>query len=434
LNAWDEMRRRDFIRRGGALALAAGGASWLSLDRLAEQALAAPRLRKCISMGGPGPMRVDDSPDDYLLWGNREFIRDSRTAWVKLWISWYDLQQELGAAPAGRVQSWEHLNSAPGGQSWLRRLDRQVKAIRTDGLGVILTLYQAFPRWANGATGVDPVGGTRPAEQRVPLDLSVNGPWGWFIGHLLARYKKGAAVNATGPREPALGENPSLTRFGNPEGGAIDALEICNEPNHIYWPQEGIEVAVAQMIRTATSLSQTWGGTMILAPATSDYPDDANIVNSRGIVSTAWDGFTRAVLRELRSFRPTVPVRWSHHNYRETRFTEAPDRSRRVVSLLPVSRWRMGTQPVWLTEGGYNMRTLWQDPQTREDQATLITRSFQGTRQAPEVYLWTQHTISDKQGNNWKGGLRDDFTWGVGPGQPRPSWYAFRDLLAWPRP
>jgi hypothetical protein len=428
------MRRRDFIRRGGELALAAGAASWLSLDRLAENAHAAGRLRKCISMGGPGPMRVDDSPDDYLLWGNREFIKDSHTTWVKLWISWNDLQQELGAAPASRVQSWEQLNTAPGGQSWLRRLDRQVKAINRDRLGVILTPYQAFPTWANGATGVDPVGQTRPAVQKIPLDLSVNGPWGWFIAHLLARYKRGAAANSTGPREPALGEDPSLTRFGNPEGGVIDALEICNEPNHIYWPQEGIEVAVARMIRTAAELSQAWGGTMVLAPATSDYPDDADIVNSRGIVSTAWEGFTRRVMRELWGFRPAVPMRWSHHNYRETRFGEAPDRSRRLARLLRTARWQMGRQPIWLTEGGYNMRTLWQDPPTREYQASLIAQSFLGSGQAREVYMWTQHTISDKQGNDWKGGLRDDFVWGVGPGQPRPAWYTFRDLAAWPRP
>ena len=377
-------------------------------------------------------MRVDDSPDDYLLWGNREYIRDSRTTWVKLWISWHDLQQELGAAPAGRVQSWDQLNSAPGGQSWLRRLDRQVKAISSDRLGVIVTLYQAFPTWANGATGVDPVGRSRPAEQKLPLDLSVNGPWGWFIGHLLARYKKDAAVNPTGPREPALGENPSITRFGNPEGAAIDALEICNEPNHIYWPQEGIDVAAARMIRTATELSQVWGGTAILAPATSDYPDEANIVNSRGIVSTAWENFIKGVLRELRDFSPAVPLLWSHHNYRETRFAEAPRRSQRVLRLLRTTGWRMGRQPLWLTEGGYNMRTLWQDPQTRSDQASLIERSFRRSRLASGVYLWTQHTISDKQGNDWKGGLRDDFIWGVGPGQPRPSWYSFRDLPAFP--
>jgi hypothetical protein len=128
-----------------------------------------------------------------------------------------------------------------------------------------------------------------------------------------------------------------------------------------------------------------------------------------------------------------VPVRWSHHNYRETRFAEAPRRSRRLARLLRAGRWPMSPQPIWLTEGGYNMRTLWSDPQTRADQAALIERSFQGSRQAHEVYLWTQHTISDKQGNDWKGGLRDDFTWGVGPGPPRPSWYSFRDLAAWPR-
>jgi hypothetical protein len=428
------MRRRDFIRRGGELAFAAGAASWLSLDRLADSALAAGNLRKCISMGGPGPMRVDDSPDDYLLWGNREFIKDSHTSWVKLWISWYDLQQELGAAPAGRVQSWDHLNSAPGEQSWLRRLDRQVKAIKADRLGVILTLYQAFPTWANGATGVDPVGRSKPAEQKLPLDLAVNGPWGWFIAHLLARYKQGAAVNPTGPREPATGESASVTRFGNPDGAAIDALEICNEPNQLYWPQEGIAVAVAQMIKTAVALSQTWGGTMVLAPASGDYPDDADIVNSRGIVSTAWEGFTKAVIRELRGFRPSVPMRWSHHNYRETRFGEAPDRSRRLARILRTARWQMGRQPIWLTEGGYNMRTLSQDPTERELQADLIAHSFLGSGHAREVYMWTQHTINDKQGNDWKGGLRDDFTWGVGPGPPRPSWYTFRDLAAWPRP
>jgi hypothetical protein len=94
----------------------------------------------------------------------------------------------------------------------------------------------------------------------------------------------------------------------------------------------------------------------------------------------------------------------------------------------------MGRQPIWLTEGGYNMRTLSQDPATRELQADLIAQSFLGSGHAREVYMWTQHTISDKQGNDWKGGLRDDFTWGVGPGQPRPSWYSFRDLAAWPRP
>jgi hypothetical protein len=427
------MRRREFLKRGGELALAAGAASWLELDRLAGEAQAAGRIRKCLSMGGPGPMRVDDSADDYRLWGNREYIRDSHTTWVKLWISWNDLQKELAAAPASRAGSWDHLNSAPGGQSWMRRLDRQVKAINDDRLGVILTLYQAFPTWANGATGVDPVGRSKPAEQKVPLDLSTNGPWGWFIGHLLARYKSGASPNPIGPHEPAAGENPAVSRFGNPDGAVISALEICNEPNQLYWPQEGIDVAVAQMIRTATTLSRTWGPTMILAPATGDYPDEVDIVNSRGIVSAAWEGFIKRVLAALDGFQPGVPMRWSHHNYRETRFAEAPQRSRRVLRLLRTADWQMGRQPLWLTEGGYNMRTLWQDPQTRTDQANLIEQSLRHSALCDEVFMSTQHTISDKQGNDWKGGLRDDFVQGVGPGQPRPSWYSFRELPSYTR-
>jgi hypothetical protein len=431
-----DLTRGELLERGVALVLAASGASFVSLDQLAPEAHGAARLRKCMSLGGPGSLRVDGHPDDYLAWGNREFIRDeSGTAWVKLWVSWYDLQQELGKAPAGRVQSWNHLNTAPGGQSWLRRLDRQVRAINQDGLGCILTLYQAFPTWANGATGIDPVGRRRGPEMKVPLDLSTNGPWGWFIAYLLARYKRGAAPNPTGPREPDAGESGDLTRFGNPDGAGIDALEICNEPNHLYWPQEGIAQATAQMIRSADQLSATWGPMPILAPATSDYPDSADIVNSRGIVSTAWENFTRALLKELRGFDTMLPFRWSHHNYRETRFGEAPRRSRRLAFLVHrFGRWRRESQPIWLTEGGYNMGTSWQDPAVRESQARLIEQSFRGTLGSGDVFMWTQHTISDKQGNSWKGGLRDDFAWGVGLGQPRPSWYVWRDLRGWPEP
>ena len=422
--------RRDLLRRGAGLALLGGAGSLATLDRLAGDAPAAGNLRKCISLGGPGSLRVDGHPDDYLAWGNREYIRDaSRTTWVKLWVSWYDLQQELGAAPASRAASWTHLNTAPGGQSWLRRLDRQLKAINDDGLGCILTLYHAFPTWANGATGTDPVGGKRPPEQKLPLDLSTNGPWGWFVGYLVARYRKGAAVNAVGPHEPAAGENASLSRFGNPDGATIDALEICNEPNQLYWPQEGIAAATAQMIRSGTSLSRTWCGTAIVAPATGDFPDEEDLVNSRGVVDTQWENFTRAVLGELRGFRPPVPFHWSHHNYRETRFGEAPGRSLRVLRLLHrMARWRLDAQPLWLTEGGYNMGSHYLDPAEHEAQARLIERSFRRTMAVREVFMSTQHTISDKQGNDWKGGLRDDFVWGQGLGEPRLAWYTWRDL------
>lgn len=181
------------------------------------------------------------------------------------------------------------------------------------------------------------------------------------------------------------------------------------------------------MLRSAESLSRSWGGATIVAPATSDFPEQ-DTANSLGLTGTGWQNFTRDVLAELGSFRPQVPVRWSHHNYREVRFSETPRRTDRVLRLLR-ARWPVtDRQPLWLTEGGFNMGSSWADPATREKQAHLIERSFRHTMGVSEVYMWTQHTISDKQGNSWKGGLRDDFVWGQGLGGPRPAWYTWRDL------
>src|SRR2546422_844856 len=115
----ERISRRELVRRGGALALVTGAGSLVTLDRLASSAPAAGTLRKCISLGGPGPLRLDGHPDDYRRWGNREYIRDqSTTTWIKLWVSWRELQQEPGAAPASRGSSWQQLDTAPGGQSW----------------------------------------------------------------------------------------------------------------------------------------------------------------------------------------------------------------------------------------------------------------------------------------------------------------------------
>src|SRR3954471_15832477 len=151
------LSRRQLLVRGGRVVAASATAGLWSLDSLAGAAPAHAHVRKCISLGGPGPLRVDGHPDDYRLWGNREYIRDlSGTTWVKLWVSWHDLQQELALPPADRAASWRHLNGAPAGAGWLRRLDRQVKAVNDDRLGVILTISHAYPTWSSGGAGPDP--------------------------------------------------------------------------------------------------------------------------------------------------------------------------------------------------------------------------------------------------------------------------------------
>ncbi len=401
------LSRRQFLIGAGGLAAAAAAGGLASVERLSDHSAgvspAAASLRKCISLGGPGPLRQDDHPDDYRLWGNREYIRDlSGTAWVKLWVSWYDLQQELGAPPADRSYSWHQLDGAPGGHAWIRRLDRQIEAAQEDGVGVILTLHHTHPTWATGAAGADPADPSKPAEQKLPLDVSPDGPWAWFVAYLIARYRKR--------------DRP---------GPSIDALEICNEPNFLSWPQEGIVETTAQMIRSAARLSATWGPTPILAPATSDFPDRTTQALA-GLSGTVWSDFTAGVLRALAGFRALVPLRWSHHNYRDIRLGTA--RAEDVLAMLRSAGWASDVAPLWLTEGGLNLAEDAGDEAARRGQADAIVQSFERMRRLPDVYMWTQHTVSDKPGNTFKGGLRDDFRWSEGPGRRRPSWYAWRDL------
>jgi hypothetical protein len=364
-------------------------------------------MRKCISLGGPGPIRRDDDPDDYRLWGNREFIRESGTKWVKAWLSWSDLQGELDAAPATMARSWDQLSKAPSGQSWIRRLDRQLAAINSDGLGAILTLFQSFPRWAGGATLPDPVTGTKPPEQRIPADLSPDGPWGWFVAFICARYSEDS------PR--------------NPDGAFLDALEICNEPNLLWWPQEGIGQAVAQMIRTATDVSSAWNGPAILGPGTSDWPDRSQR-GERGLVATDWREFTEDVLKALRGFSPAAPVHWSHHNFNDVKRLQEPSRAEQVIVLLAQYGWVERARPLWLTEGGFNLHPDPADPQRQARQAALIERNFLRMRRSGDVFMWGQHTITDKAGNEFKSGLRGDFVEGQGPGATRPAWDLWKEL------
>lgn len=373
---------------------------------LSESDLAIGPMRKCISLGGPGPLRRDDDPDDYRLWGNREYIRASGTTWVKVWLSWSDLQGELDAAPATKDQSWDQLSKAPNGQAWIKRLDRQLAAINSDGLGAILTLFQSFPRWAGGATGPDPVTRTKPPEQKIPSDLSPDGPWGWFVGFLCDRYGKDSR--------------------NNPDGAWVDALEICNEPNLLWWPQEEVGPAVAQMIRTATELSG-WDGPAILAPGTSDFPDQSQR-SARGLVATDWLSFTQNVLENLRGLRLSAPLHWSHHNFNDVKRVREPSRANQVVDLLAQHGWIERVQPLWLTEGGFNLHPDPDDPQRQARQAKLIEANYLRMLRTGDVFMWTQHTITDKPGNDFNSGLRDDFVEGRGPGPTRPAWGTWQKL------
>src|SRR3954464_2458420 len=105
---------------------AVGVVCFLALALFAGAASAADPLPKAISMSGPQPLREDNHPNDYRSWGNRQYFKDSHTGWVKLWVSWYDLQQAYAAT--NRDSSWKNLTSSATSSSYLRRLDGQIRA------------------------------------------------------------------------------------------------------------------------------------------------------------------------------------------------------------------------------------------------------------------------------------------------------------------
>ncbi|HEX4717315.1 MAG TPA: hypothetical protein VH300_02205 [Thermoleophilaceae bacterium] len=353
-------------------------------------------LQKAISFSGPQSLRSDNEPNDYRLWGNRDYVARSGTRWIKLWVSWYDLQQDH--QPSSQAASWAQLDKSPN----LSRLDAQVRAANADGVHVLLTLYQAFPTWASGATGPDPLS-SKPAIQKLPLDLSPDGPWAWFVGYLSNRYD-GSSVLA----------------------GKLDALEVVNEPNNLYWPQDGIVENTATMMRTAEQLSYLYGRQAIVGPATSDYPDPGG---ARPGVNVDWKTFTAALLDALAGWQPRVPVHWSQHNYRDVKYEDPPETSRakQTIDMLAAAGWPEAE--LWLTEGGLNLGSSWSDPATRDAQAAKIARSFEAMRSVPEVTLWTQHVMNDVAGNNFKSGLRDDFeSTASQPGTARPAWATWMSL------
>lgn len=416
----DRFDRRSFLARAATLASAAP----FALDLALPAAPAVPSLRpaveplrKCISLGGYAPLTVPDGhPNDYRLHGNREYIRDeSGTRWVKLWVSWAHLQEEL--RPASREESWRHLNAAPGGQAALRRLDRQLRAVNDDagragGMGVILTLYHEYPTWASGPSADDPARAGKPLNARTPSEVGLDSPWAWFVEHLIARYQRAPA--------PPDGPLPGM-QSGNPDGAFVDALEVCNEPNFLLWPQATIVETVATMVETAAALAAARGGPAILAPATSDFPDFPH--ETAG--ATDWLTFSERLLERLRGFRPgATAVGWSHHNYLDVSDeVDGPvSRARRVADLLYARNWRGGgDRRLWLTEGGFDMHPRQAELELRLAQARKIERSFAAMSGDPDVHMWTQHTIVDVVSNDFKSGLRDEFVPGLGPGAPRPA-------------
>jgi hypothetical protein len=347
----------------------------------------ATRLRRCIVLGPAGVIHPE-SPQDYRTGSNRFWLKDTRTRWVRLWADWPSLMP----AP-------DQLDPAITGA-----LDAQIARARADRMRIILTAYR-FPRWANGTAAMTPaqLAATMPdrrtsgqpdtraksLEFRYPDDLSPTGPFGRFLRLLIERYGRPSAASAP-----------------------VDVLEVCNEPNLQWWPQQGpsatpdpygrgsivVDDAVARMFITAKQIAGDAARDIILAG-----PGSADLTASNRL-RTGYHSLGERVLASLAEADvvPGPGFAWTHHNYADVTYDQGPGSTAPDAATNParqtnlaadmrsrlVGRWAgwpdadVANPQLLLTEGGAtlaNMRARYgfsAPAEQRRKQAELIQRNW----------------------------------------------------------
>src|SRR3954451_32004 len=218
----------------------------------------AANLRRMVVLGPSGTIQPGSS-HDYRVAGNRAFFAQTGTRWVRMWADWPTLMPDASGFDPAIVGS----------------LDEQIALARRDGLRIALTLYR-FATWANGTDAMTTaqIDAAVPDRQtsrtatsakalnmRYPDDVTPGSAWGDFVDRIAGRYSRG------NPARPSL-------------DATIDVLEICNEPNLQWWPQQGrssdpanefgagpvvIHDVLARMFATAKTIVARCGGEPMLA-------------------------------------------------------------------------------------------------------------------------------------------------------------------------
>jgi hypothetical protein len=355
----------------------------------------AANLRRMVVLGPIGTI-APGSSHDYRRAGNRDFFAQTGTQWVRMWADWPTLMPDASGFDPAIIGS----------------LDEQIALARRDGLRIALTLYR-FATWANGtdAMTAEQLRATLPDRQssptatsakalnmRYPNDVSATSAWGDFVDRIAGRYSRG------NPGRPSL-------------DATIDVLEIGNEPNLQWWPQQGpstdpanafgpgpvvIHDVLTRMFATAKTIVAAYGGEPMLGgPALAD---STAATDSR--LRTGYDTTSARLLPALQANGFTAGPRfvWTHHNYTDVTFdqgagTTAPDAARttRTTNFAADMRARLiaagwagwpaddaAGPGILLTEGGVTIASIrsaarWNiaDPTAqRAKQAELIQRAW----------------------------------------------------------
>ena len=343
-------------------------------------------LRRCVVLGPAGTIHPG-GPQDYRVGNNAAWLRDSGTRWVRLWADWPSLMPFADQLDPMRMAA----------------CDAQIAQARADGLRIILTPYR-FPTWANGTDGLtsEQLAATMPDRRasgqadiraksllfRYPDDLSPAGAFGRFLRLLIERYDPGSSSTA------------------------IDVLELCNEPNLQWWPQQGpsttpdphglgpivVHDAVVRMFVTAKQIADDVGSSIVLAG-----PGSADLTMSNRM-RTGYHSLAERILAALSAAGVVAGPRfaWTHHNYSDVTYDQGPGSTAPDAATNParqtnltadmrrrlVGRWAgwpagdADDPQLLLTEGGAtlsNMQArygLTNPADQRHKQAELIQRNW----------------------------------------------------------
>ena len=394
-------------------------------------------LRRCVVLGPAGTIDPG-GPQDYRVGNNGVWLRDSGTRWVRLWADWPSLM------PVPDQLDPLHMAAC----------DAQVTQARAEGMRIILTLYR-FPTWANGTDALtsEQLAATMPDRRassqpdthaksllfRYPDDLSPTSAFGRFLRLLIERYDPHSSSTS------------------------IDVLELCNEPNLQWWPQQGpsttsdpygrgpivLHDAVVRMFVTAKQIADDVGSDIVLAG-----PGSADLTVSNRL-RTGYHSLAERILTELGAAGvvPGPRFAWTHHNYSDVAYDQGPGSTAPDAATNParqtnltadmrsrlVGRWAgwpagdAGNPQLLLTEGGATLGTMQArygltDPaDQRRKQAELIQRNWdrmvsdggdgEGIAMTAQYLLYTAATFDS--------GLCEEYEAG---GATRPSYETWKGL------
>ena len=353
----------------------------------------------------------------------------------------HDLGEAVGVLarpPAGagrgarepRGSSWDHLNSAPGGQSWLRRLDRPAEGDQRRRPRRASSRSTTRFRPGRTARPASTPSAARSRPSRSCRSTSPpNGPVGLVHrppARALPQGSRARTRSARASRPPARTRPDAVRKSRRRRDRRARDLQRAEPPLLAAGGHRGRGRADDPLGDVAVAHLGRHDDPRLRRPRTSRTSGPRQLARHRqhrlgGLHVTACSPSSRG-------FRPPVPIHWSHHNYRETRFGEAPRRTDACCACCGRAGRCASASPCGSRRAASTWARAIRTPPTRERQARLIERSFRRTmRVRGGLHVDAAHD-QRQAGQRLEGRAARRLRVGQGLGGPRPAWYTWRDL------